>query len=463
MFPKFAETMKKYNITGLVVIGATHSLTDTAKLSEYFLKNRVATNVVCVPATLDANVRHNFIQMPIGFDTASKCYSQLIGNMLTDSASAIKYWYFIRLMGRDPSHLAVECAMRTHPNMVIISEECAFRGETMPDIVSRVADVIQQRADQGKNYGTVVIPEGLLSHISAFKHLIIELNDMFKNCKNNLEMRELIQKIVKDKEEKYIKSCLSPWSYSLYGTLPDFMKIQLINEQQILGEMNLAQVETEKLMAYFVDIELKKRKAEGVYKGSFAPVTHFFGYQGRAAHPSNFDCSLASTMGFGAGVLLQSGITGSAVSVKELTNKPQNWRIGAVPILAMLRSTPKTGYLRHQLVVPSQEIGMNDLPYQVLKANEVSWRFIDHYCNPGPIQFQDFGKDSIATTIDAQYGVETDIADQIKGLCNAINNQTMFAEHQHLLVAALSALKAAKGVLNSMSEDSMLGKLQTVA
>ena len=395
--------MKKYGITGLVIIGATHTLTDGARLSEYFLEKNINTNVVVVPATLDANIRHNFIQMAIGFDTASKCYSQLIGNMLTDSASAIKYWYFIRLMGRDPSHLALECALKTHPNMVIISEESAFRGETMPDIVSRVADVIQERADQGKNYGTVLIPEGLLSHISAFKHLIIELNNLFKNCKDSIEMGALTQKIIKDKEEKYIKTELSPWSYSLYATLPDFMKLQLINEQQILGEVNLSQIETEKLLAYFVEIELKKRKAEGTYKGSFAPVTHFFGYQGRAAHPSNFDCSLASTMGFGAGVMLQSGITGAAVSVKELTNDPKDWRVGAVPILSMLRSTPKTGYLRHQLVVPSQEIGMTDLPYQVLKANELNWRFIDHYCNPGPIQFKDFGKESVTETLRALY------------------------------------------------------------
>lgn len=166
-------------------------------------------------------------------------------------------------------------------------------------------------------------------------------------------MRVLADKILKDKDEQYVKSELSPWSFSLYSTLPDFMKIQLINEQQILGEVNLSQIETEKLLAYFIEIELKKRKSQGTYKGSFAPVTHFFGYQGRAAHPSNFDCSLASTMGFGAGVLLQSGITGAVVSVKELTNRPEEWRIGAVPILALLRSQPKSGYQRNELVVPS--------------------------------------------------------------------------------------------------------------
>ena len=233
-----AKSVKDNGITGLVIIGATHSLTDGARLSEYFLENQVDTNVIVIPATLDGNVRHNFIQMTIGFDTASKVYSQLIGNMLTDSASAIKYWYFIRLMGRDPSHLALECALKTHPNMVIISEECSYRGETMPDIVARVADVIEERSNQGKNYGTVLIPEGLLSHISAFKHLVMELSSIFKNCQDTAEMNQLISKVLK--EEDYLKEKLSPWSFSLYATLPDFMKIQLINEQQISGEVNLA-------------------------------------------------------------------------------------------------------------------------------------------------------------------------------------------------------------------------------
>jgi 6-phosphofructokinase len=163
------------------------------------------------------------------------------------------------------------------------------------------------------------------------------------------------------------------------------MRLQLINEQEISGEVNLSQIETEKLLAYFVSEEMEKRKKAGTFKGSFAPVTHFFGYQGRAAHPSYFDCCLGSTLGFAAGCLLDAELTGLVVSVKELTSKPGQWRIGGVPILALLRSTPKAGYKRNELVVPSQEVQLNDLPYQVLKANERAWRFVDHYCNPGPI------------------------------------------------------------------------------
>ena len=350
-FPTLADSCKRNGITGLVLVGATHTLTDGARLTEYFLENKVSTKVVVIPATLDGNIRHNFLQMSLGFDTTSKVYSQLIGNMLTDSASAIKYWYFIRLMGKDPSHLALECALKTHPNMVIISEECAYRGETLPDIVNRIADVVQERSAQNKNYGSVLIPEGLMNHVSAYKHLMDELNALFKECKTLEDKQTLSAKLYKDQDS--VKSSLSPWSFSLFQTLPDFMRLQLINEQEISGEINLSQIETEKLLAYFVSEEIAKRKAKGEYKGSFAPVTHFFGYQGRAAHPSYFDCCLGSTLGYSAATLIDSDLTGMAVTVKELTNKPTEWRVGGVPILALLRSQPKSGYKRNELVVAS--------------------------------------------------------------------------------------------------------------
>jgi 6-phosphofructokinase len=191
LYGRAAESCRKHGITGLILVGATHALTDAAGLAEEFLRRKVTTGVVALPATLDGNIRHQFFQCALGFDTAAKVYSQLIGNMLTDSASAIKYWYFIRLMGKDPSHLALECALKTHPNMVLISEECAFRGETLPDVVSRICDLVAERAAQGKNFGSVLIPEGLLSHISAFKHLMAELNALFSNCKTPEEKHAL--------------------------------------------------------------------------------------------------------------------------------------------------------------------------------------------------------------------------------------------------------------------------------
>ena len=198
------EICRKHGITGLVLIGATHTLTDSAYLSNEFLEKGLDTKLIAVPATLDGNIRHGFFQCSLGFDTASKVYSQLVGNMLTDSASAIKYWYFIRLMGKDPSHLALECALKTHPNMVIISEECSFRGESLMDIVNRICDVVSERANDGKNYGSVLIPEGLLSHISAYKNLINEINHLFSTLENSNEKHLLAEKLFLN--EEYMKS-----------------------------------------------------------------------------------------------------------------------------------------------------------------------------------------------------------------------------------------------------------------
>jgi len=220
-----------------VIVGATHAMTDAVYLSEFFEANNSSCRVIAVPATVDGNIHHNYIQTSIGFDTASKVYSQLIGNMLTDSASAIKYWYFIRLMGKDPSHLAVECALKTSPNYVIVSEECKDRNESLEDIVKNLATIIQKRAEKGQNYGCILIPEGLLKHVSSFNNLIIELNTLFRNCKTSEESQELQKKLNDDTE---IKSLLTPWSYSLFNSLPDFFKQQMLTEREIEGSVKLS-------------------------------------------------------------------------------------------------------------------------------------------------------------------------------------------------------------------------------
>jgi diphosphate--fructose-6-phosphate 1-phosphotransferase len=246
-----AKVCKENGFTGLVMIGATHTLSDACILSEYFMANGVDTRVVAIPATVNGNIRHSFISTAIGFDTASKVYSQLIGNMLSDSASAIKYWYFIRLMGRDPSHLVLECAMQTHPNLVIISEECSQRGETLIDIVNRICDMVEERANKGKNYGCVLIPEGLLNYVAAYKNLIDEINQLFANCTSRKEAKVLSQQLYDN--EQSVMNVLTPWSYSLYQTLPEFLKKQLLFEREIEGTTKISQLETEKLIAYYVE------------------------------------------------------------------------------------------------------------------------------------------------------------------------------------------------------------------
>mmetsp|Transcript_21842 Transcript_21842/g.16189 ORF Transcript_21842/g.16189 Transcript_21842/m.16189 type:complete len:330 (+) Transcript_21842:2604-3593(+) len=329
--------------------------------------------------------------------------------MLTDSASAIKYWYFIRLMGRDPSHLALECALRTHPNIVIISEESMQRNESLMDIVNRICDVIADRAEQSKNYGCVLIPEGLLGHISAYNSLLEELSTLFSSVKDRNEALELSNKFYAN--DALIKDKLTPWSYSLYITIPDFIKKQILFEREVQGSVRLAQIETEKFMAYLVENELARRKKEGKYKGSFAPVTHYFGYQGRCAFPSKFDCSLGSTYGFTAGVLVENGLTGVSVTAQDITAAPGKWRVGAIPLLALLRSQPKSGYRRADLVVPSEEVDLYGDTYQKMKAIERGWRLVDHYSNPGPIQFQGYGSDDVALTLKYMYNQRSHISE----------------------------------------------------
>ena len=250
----------------------------------------------------------------------------------------------------------------------------------------RICDTIVIRADEGKNFGSVLIPEGLLSHISAYKNLITEMNNLFAECENAKQKKELAEELLK---ESSVKEKLTPWSFSLYNTLPDFMRLQMVTAQQIDGDVNMSHLETEKLIAHFIAEELKRRKQKGIYKGTFSPVTHFFGYQGRAAHPSLFDCSLGSVCGFGAACLIENNLTGMGVAVKDVTRDPLNWRVGGVPLLSMLRSQPKAGYKRNELVIPSQEVSLQDIPYQRFKANERNWRMNERYQNPGPIQYKD--------------------------------------------------------------------------
>ena len=310
------EVATARGLTGIIFVGATGCMTDTAFLAEYFESQGSPIRVVNIPATVDGNIHHKYFQTAIGFDTASKVYSQLIGNMLTDSASAVKYWYFIRLMGKEPSHLAAECALKTSPNLVIISEECQDRHESLQDVVNNICDVICKRAEAKQNYGCIIIPEGLLSHISSFNNLIIEINKLFKSVKT-LQEQEALQDKLQDDET--IKELLSAWSYSLFASLPDFFKTQLLMNREVEGSIKLAAIETEKLISYLVDIELKQRKKNGTYSGSFAPVSHYFGYQGRSGHPSLFDCSLGSTSGFAAAVMIEQGLTAMAVSVRNCT------------------------------------------------------------------------------------------------------------------------------------------------
>lgn len=278
----------------------------------------------------------------------------------------------------------MECALKTSPNVVIVSEESAARGEALSDVVSNLCDVVQARAAKGMNYGCIIIPEGLVLNLPAVKTLIDEINALFGGITDPQEFKAMKEKLLNEEE---LKPLLSAWSYGLYSSLPTFTKQQLCVDREMAGQLKLSQLETEKLLAYLCDQELKKRKAKGTYSGAFAPVTHFFGYQGRSAHPSQFDCNLGSTYGFAAGVLIENGLSGQAVSVLELTEEAKNWRVGGVPLLALLQCPPKPGHTGQELAVPSELVDLQGRIYQVLKPLTHKWRSEDHYTNPGPIQY----------------------------------------------------------------------------
>jgi hypothetical protein len=247
---------------------------------------------------------------------------------------------------------------------------------------------------------------------------------------------------------------LTPWSYSLYSSLPDFFKKELLFEREVAGSLKLSQIETERLISYLVGEELAKRKKAGTYTGSFAPVTHFFGYQGRSAHPSHFDCSLGSTCGYAAARLVAAGVTGMCVSVKGVTQPAEQWRVGAVPIISLLASHPKQGFKRSKLVVRSENVDLESAAFQEYKAQHRQWRSDDEYKNPGPIQFthNDQLDRECSDTFGHMFASTDNLTAEITGLCNSIQNDVLFSEHQHLLVAALSSLKSAKQVINVLSQ-----------
>lgn len=296
---KAHQTLKKMGIDGLVMVGASHTLTDALIFTDYLEKCGSNIRIVAVPASIDNNISHNLIEATVGFDTASKVYSQLIGNIMNDAASSVKYWYFIRLMGRDPSHLALECALQTHPNVVLISEEVEHKSQSIEEIVNEIADVVVARGAAGKDFGTVLVPEGLLPHIPVFKTLIEELNKFFGNIHDKDEALRLGEALCRG-EQNVVE--MTPWSAAAFNSLPEFTKKQLVLEREASGEIQLSQIETERLLAHLVSKELKKRKANKQYKGNFSPLCHFFGYQGRCAFPSEFDNNLGHSYGFLAGV-----------------------------------------------------------------------------------------------------------------------------------------------------------------
>ena len=379
-FDKGIEVCKSLGITAIVIIGGDDSNTNACVLAEYYLQKGCGIQVIGCPKTIDGDLKNAMIETSFGFDTACKVYSELIGNIQRDADSAKKYWHFIRLMGRSASHIALECALQSQPNICLISEEIEAKNMTLNDIVEQIVEVIVDRANAGLNFGTILIPEGLIEFIPAMRVLIQELNDMLAQ---NEEFTELEGD---DAKRDYVKSMLSPASCELYRSLPKGIARQLTLDRDPHGNVMVSQIETEKLLIEMVSKRLAQLKAAGTYKGKFSALNHFFGYEGRCAIPSNFDADYCYSLGVTAVHLIVAGKSGYMSIVRNLTKPAAEWVAGGVPITMMMNMERRSGKLKP--VIQKALVDLNGKPFRYFAAHRAEWADPNmSYIYPGPIQY----------------------------------------------------------------------------
>lgn len=437
---------KALKLDGLIVIGGVASNTDAAYLAETFAEAKCLTKVVGVPVTLNGDLRNQFVETNVGFDTICKVNSQLISNVCTDALSAEKYYYFIRLMGRKASHVALECTLQSHPNMVILGEEVAASKLTLFDITKQICDAVQARAGEDKYHGVILLPEGLIESIPEVYALLKEIHG-------------LLRQGVSDEN---ISSQLSPWAFALFEFLPPFIRKQLTLHPESDDSAQLSQIETEKLLAHLVEEEMNKRLKEGTYKGKkFNGICHFFGYQARGSLPSKFDCDYAYVLGHICYHILAAGLNGYMATVTNLKNPVNKWRCGAAPITAMMTVKrygrgPGASYLGKPALHPAT-VDLKSKSYELLRQNAAKFLLEDVYRNPGPLQFDGPGADSKAVTLCAE---DQDYMGRIKQLQEYLDKVRTIVKpgcSQDVLKAALSAMSSVTDILSVMSNPSNSG------
>nr|WP_315125077.1 diphosphate--fructose-6-phosphate 1-phosphotransferase [uncultured Porphyromonas sp.] len=378
-FDKGLEILKKLDIRALVIIGGDDSNTNAAVLAEYYKSIGAPVQVIGCPKTIDGDLKNEQIETSFGFDTATKVYAEVIGNVQRDCFSARKYWHFIKLMGRSASHIALECALQVQPNVAIISEEVEAKNLTLDDVVTSIAEVVAQRAAKGWNFGTVLIPEGLIEFIPAIKSLIAELNDFLAH--HEAEFRA----VATDEQRAFIISKLSEANSKLYASLPSSVARQLTLDRDPHGNVQVSLIETEKLLAQMVGSKLAEWKEEGRYSGKFASLTHFFGYEGRCSMPSNFDADYCYALGRTAACLIASGVTGYMSSVQNLTAPAHEWIAGGIPTTMMMNMERRHGEMKP--VIQKALVDLQGKPFAYFTAHRNEWAEETSFVYPGPIQF----------------------------------------------------------------------------
>ncbi|MDR2185553.1 MAG: diphosphate--fructose-6-phosphate 1-phosphotransferase [Treponema sp.] len=378
-FAASLQTARTLGLDAVVIIGGDDSNTNAALLAEYFLDQGAPVQVIGCPKTIDGDLKNNYIEASFGFDTAVKTYSELIGNIERDANSAKKYWHFIRLMGRSASHITLECALQTQPNICIISEEIASKGISLGLIVEQICASICRRADRGENFGVVLVPEGVVEFIPEMKKLIVELNDVLAEEEEFAKLTSLIDQI------SWLRIKLSPESLSLLESLPPDIARELLMDRDPHGNVQVSRIETEKLLVGMAERRLAEMKKAGIYKGKFNALGHFFGYEGRCAFPTNFDANYCYSLGFSAFVLIASGLTGYLSSVRNLTAPADQWIAGGVPLTMMMNMEHRHGSKKP--VIKKALVDLNGGPFKAFAAKRDSWAVTTSFLFPGAIQY----------------------------------------------------------------------------
>ena len=385
-FDKGLEICKKLNINAIVIIGGDDSNTNACVLAEYYLAKKTGIQVIGCPKTIDGDLKNEMIETSFGFDTATKVYSEVIGNIERDANSAKKYWHFIKLMGRSASHVTLECALKTQPNITLIGEEVEAKNQTLDDVVTYIANAVKARADKGLNFGTVLVPEGLIEFIPAIKKLIQELNDMLAANQAEFDKKSVDDKI------KFIIEHLSAENAAIFQSLPAAVSKQLALERDPHGNVQVSLIETEQLLAEMVAKKLAQWKKEGKYNGKFSTQHHFFGYEGRCAAPSNFDADYCYSLGRVAALLINSGKTGYMSSVRNTTKPASEWLAGGIPITAMMNMEKRNGKMKP--VIQKALVKLDGGPFKFFASKRDEWAIETAYVYPGPIQY--FGPTEVA-------------------------------------------------------------------
>ena len=385
-FEKAAAVCKKHGITAITIIGGDDSNTNAAVLAEYFKAHDTGVQVIGCPKTIDGDLKNDDIEISFGFDTATKTYSELIGNIERDANSAKKYWHFIKLMGRSASHIALECALETQPNVCLISEEIEKKEMSLSQIADYVAKSVADRAENGMNFGVVLIPEGLVEFVPEVKKLISEINDTLA------AKAEEFEKAVSPKDKvAFMHKYLTAESDAVFSILPESIQAQMMADRDPHGNVQVSRIESEKLVSSLVEAKLAEMKKEGKYNGKFNPLHHFFGYEGRCAFPSNFDSDYCYSLGYNAFMLIQSGCTGYLSSIRNLSAPASEWKAGGMPITKMMNIERRHG--EDKPVIKKALVELDGKPFKYFEERRDKWAKETCFTYPGAIQY--YGPESV--------------------------------------------------------------------